>query len=791
MKKIVLLLIGLSLLAGCGDGARRAEKVAVVPAPVSMTPGEGEFRLDAGTVVAFPGGDSVLARAGRMIAETLGATLAGGGSLPTAAISGDLPRAAAIVLARPRDTADSVRAEGYRLAIAPEGVTITAGDYNGAFYALQTMLQLLPAEAYGDSATIQKAGAYLLPAATVEDYPRFGWRGMHLDVSRHFHPVEFVKRYIDLLAMHKLNRFHWHLTDDQGWRIEIRKYPLLTEKAAWRVDREADGWNTNRAPEPGEEATYGGFYTQDEVRDVVAYAAARGITVVPEIEMPGHSSEVFAAYPALSCLGREQFVTPGGYYPDDMATCFCAGNDSVFVFLQGVIDEVVELFPDSPYIHVGGDEVDMRFWTACPKCRARMKALGLKDTHELQSYFMHRMEEYIHSKGKRIIGWDEILEGGVAPDATVMSWRGVTGGIRAAKMGHDVIMTPDSHLYFDFYQNDPQAEPRAAGGLSTVKHVYGYEPVPAELTADEANHILGAQANVWCEHIRDGRHVEYMVLPRMAALAEVVWSPKEARDYADFARRLPMQLERYKAMGANYHPGADMVDFTLAYDSAAGGYTVVLETEFVGGELRYTLDGSEPTMESPVYAEPIRVDSATVVRVIVGKDGQRVSKTVAQRRLGRHLAAGCPVKYNAMPSPAYAGSGATLTDGLTGSVNIKEGAYYQGLNGTDFDVVVDLGAHKAFSEVTGSFLQTAGSWVYLPVEMVVSLSDDGVNFKEAGRVGHEVDGNEAPEVHYDMTLTGSFAGRYVRVVGINGVTPSGLKGAGQKNWIFADEIFIR
>ncbi|HJE88763.1 glycoside hydrolase family 20 protein [Rikenella microfusus] len=781
MKKIVSLCAAAALLLASCSESRKAGKIAVIPAPVHMESGLGDFILDKATVVAYPAGDSVLARAGGMISETLGATFGTALALSPDTLSGT------IVLVRPEHSA-GLKPEGYRMVVSPDRIAIETNDYNGAFYALQTLLQLLPAEVYGTGDN--GADAYAVPAVTIEDYPRFGWRGMHLDVSRHFHPVGFVKRYIDLLAMHKFNRFHWHLTDDQGWRLEIKKYPLLTEKSAWRVDRNDDGWETNRPPLPGEKATYGGFYTQDEVRDVVAYAAARGVTVIPEIEMPGHSGEVFAAYPHLSCLGKEQFVTPGGYYPDGLATCFCAGNDSSFLFLQGVIDEVVELFPDAPYIHVGGDEVDMQFWSNCPKCRKRMAELGLKNTHELQSYFMHRMEEYINSKGKAIIGWDEILEGGVAPNATVMSWRGEAGGIEAARMGHDVVMTPDTYLYFDFYQNDPQVEPRAAGGFTTTKKVYGYEPVPAVLTSDEAKHILGAQANVWCEHIRDGKHVEYMVLPRMAALSEVVWSPKEARDYEDFAGRLETQYDRYEAMDAVYHPGADRIVFSPVYDSAARQFRVALATEFFGGVIHYTTDGSEPTAQSPVYTEPIRIDSMATVRAIVVKDGRRVSKAVASQTLGFHKGSGKAVKYNTVLSPAYAGSPVTLVDGLTGSLDPRSGLY-QGCDGADFDVIVDLGERTKFTEVTGSFLQAASSWIYLPEAMTVSISDDGEHFTEAGRVERQVDMGKLAELRYLFTVRGNFDARYVRVVGVNGITPSGLKGAGQKNWIFADEIFIR
>ena len=780
MKRTLLILSVAALLTAC-SGGRRAETIAIIPVPVHMTTGEECFTLDKSTVVTYPKGDSILARAGEVMAETLGAAV--GTTLELTSVASS----EAIRLERPADTT-GWHAEGYTLEVTPDAVTVRANDYNGAFYALQTILQLLPTEVY--SGRDNGAGAYEIPAVTVEDYPRFGWRGMHLDVSRHFFPVEFVKRYIDLLAMHKFNRFHWHLTDDQGWRLEIKKYPLLTEKSAWRVDREADGWDTNRPPMPGEKATYGGFYTQDEVRDVVKYAEARGVTVIPEIEMPGHSSEVFAAYPSLSCLGKEQFVTPGGYFPDDLATCFCAGNDSSFLFLQGVIDEVVELFPNAPYIHVGGDEVDMKFWSQCPKCQKRMKELGLKDTHELQSYFMRRMEEYINSKGKRIIGWDEILQGGLAPNATVMSWRGETGGIRAAQMGHDVVMTPDSYLYFDFYQNDPQVEPRAAGGLSTTQHVYSYEPVPAALSAEEARHILGAQANVWCEHIPDGKHVEYMVLPRMAALSEVVWSPRESRDYEDFATRLETQNDRYRAMGANFHPGADRIVVSTVYDSVEGVFYMTLTTDLFRGEVHYTLDGSEPTMESPVYRETIRIDSTMTVRAIAGKDGRRFSKAVTEQRIGWHKAAGKRVIYHTKLGSAYKGTSITLVDGLTGSLDARSGRY-QGCNGQDFDVVIDLGEKTKFSEVTGSFLQAASSWIYLPEAVTVSLSDDGTNFTEVGRVERPEEMREVAEVRCPFTVRGDFEARYVRVVGVNGVTPSGMKGAGQKNWLFMDEVFVQ
>jgi len=446
------------------------------------------------------------------------------------------------------DPSSDISAEGYRLEVTTNQILLTSGDEPGIFYGLQSLRQMLPADIEASGSTVNGA---TIQNAVLIDVPRFGWRGMHLDVSRHFFPLEFVKQYIDMLALHKMNTFHWHLTDDMGWRLEIKTYPELTEICAWRVDREHEPWREWSPIQPGEKATYGGFYTQEEVKEVIAYAAERQIQVIPEIEMPGHSSELFAAFPELSCEGEYFAVRPGSYWPNEKI--LCGGNDSVFIFLQNVIDEVVELFP-SKYIHIGGDEAHKKKWEACPKCQARIKAENLADEHELQSWFIHKMEAYINAKGKVIIGWDEILEGGLAPNATVMSWRGTKGGIAAAKAGHDVVMTPYSHLYFDYYQGDRETEPVAIGGDIRLDKVYSFEPIPEELTAEEARYILGAQANLWTEFIKTPDHAEYMVLPRMTALSEVQWSQPEDKNYKDFLKRLETLLPRFQHKGWNYRP---------------------------------------------------------------------------------------------------------------------------------------------------------------------------------------------------------------------------------------------
>jgi len=444
----------------------------------------------------------------------------------------------------------------YTLTVNKAGVTIKGFNGPGAFYGVQSLIQLLPVP---DSATVVEKNKLPVPFLTINDRPRFAYRGMHLDVGRHFFPVEFVKEYIDYLALHKMNYFHWHLTEDQGWRIEIKKYPRLTSVGGFR-----NGTITGHNPGTGNDNTpHGGFYTQDQVREIVQYAAERFITVLPEIEMPGHGSAAIAAYPFLSCFpdsstkispktawngprDGKQVIQSWGVFED----VFCAGKDSTFLFLQDVLDEVIPLFP-CQYVHIGGDECPKTSWQRCPACQKRMKDLGLKDEHELQSYFIQRMEKYINGKGKKIIGWDEILEGGLAANATVMSWRGEKGGIEAAHQDHNVIMTPGDYVYFDKAQSGHE-DSLTIGGFVPLQKVYSYEPVPKELSDAEAVHVLGAQANVWSEYMASSAKVEYMIFPRISALSEVLWSPKDQRDWNSFEPRLRQQFSRYDLWKVNY-----------------------------------------------------------------------------------------------------------------------------------------------------------------------------------------------------------------------------------------------
>jgi hexosaminidase len=449
------------------------------------------------------------------------------GEWQTAALTGDF-------------TPERRSREAYRLRIESDRVTLDAGAPVGIFYGLQTLRQLLPPEverAWGEA-------PLTLPNVSIQDEPRFAYRGMHLDVGRHLFPVEFVKRYIDLLALYKMNVFHWHLTEDQGWRIEILKYPKLTEVGAYRQETILE---RNFDPYIGDGVPYGGFYTQEEVREVVAYAAERHITVIPEIEMPGHSVAALAAYPELGCTPGPFEVSTVWGVKDDI---YCPSEET-FAFLEDVLTEVMELFP-GPYIHIGGDEAPKTAWEESALAQEVIRREGLADEHELQSYFVRRIEGFLNEHGRRLVGWDEILEGGLAPQATVMSWRGMDGGIEAARQGHDVIMTPTSHAYFDYYQGERALEPLAIGGFLPLEKVYSLEPVPAELSSAEALHILGAQGNVWTEYIKTADHVEYMAFPRMLAMSEVVWSPAEVRDWSSFTWRLGSQLRRLDFLGVNY-----------------------------------------------------------------------------------------------------------------------------------------------------------------------------------------------------------------------------------------------
>lgn len=539
-RVIVVALVSL-IAARAIHAAIDSTKYAVIPRPVVLTPRAGSFELSASTVVhSDPAFLAVAHRFARDIADPTGMDLRVRSAASVAGVT------SGIRLVRVARSA-ALGAEGYWLDVSSTGVVIRAATAAGAFYALETFKQLLPAAIYR-VAPISNV-RWQAAAVHIEDMPRFEWRGAHLDAARHFMPKEFVKKYIDMLAQHKLNRFHWHLTEDQGWRLEIKKYPRLTVVGSCREQTLVGSVVGDPTKRVYDGKPHCGFYTQDDVREIVAYAADRFITVVPEIEMPGHSQAAVSAYPQLS---SRPDTNPGVLQLWGVSEFILNPDDSTIAFMQDVLTEVLALFP-GPYIHIGGDEAVKTQWKNSPKIQQRIKDLGLKDEHELQSWFIRQMDVFLTQHGRRLVGWDEILEGGLAENATVMSWRGMAGGVAAAKAGHDVVMAPGSHTYFDHYQSlNKKIEPLAIGGFLPMDTVYSFEAVPAELSAAEAKHILGAQAQVWTEYIQTPKDVEYMLFPRLSALAEALWSAKSRRNYPDFLSRMVTHERRLQAMDINY-----------------------------------------------------------------------------------------------------------------------------------------------------------------------------------------------------------------------------------------------
>ena len=530
----VSFLIILMTMTGCASDSNRPVEdrtLPIIPRPAMMTVGDTTYRISEAS--AFKVVHDELDEPARFFSELWSTPM--GFTLPVQAHEGDIH----LLL----DT--SVGAEAYRLDVHGNGVSIVAGDAAGAFYALQSLHQMLPPEISGSGPAL--SADWVLPEVHIEDAPRFSYRGLHLDVGRHFFDVAFIKRYIDTMSRYKLNVFHWHLTEDQGWRIEIDAYPRLTEVGAWRSETVVE---KNLNPYIGDGIPHGGFYTKDDIREVLAYAEQRHVTVIPEIDIPGHTGAVLAAYPELGCHdGPYEVKTTWGIQQDILCP-----SEQTFQFLFTVLTEIADLFP-SPYIHIGADEVPKVQWEASPVAQAVIQREGLANEKELQSWFVRRIEAHLNSLGKNLIGWNEILEGGLAPNATVMSWQGTSGGIEAARMGHDVIMTPTDYLYFDFYQGDPELEPLAmnwANRIIPLDTVYAFEPIPEELTEDESRHILGAQGNVWTEYISTPEYVEYMAFPRALALAEMVWTPADVRDIDDFYNRLALNLLHLERLGVNY-----------------------------------------------------------------------------------------------------------------------------------------------------------------------------------------------------------------------------------------------
>ncbi len=660
----------------------------------------------------------------------------------------------------------SLQEEAYKLAINQNGIVIEAKSSIGALHGLQSLRQLMPAD-----------GSSAIPYVMIEDKPRFKYRGMHLDVGRHFFNVDFIKKYIDLLSMYKINNFHWHLTEDQGWRIEIKKYPKLTQVAAFRNETLIGHYNDQ--PQKYDGKKYGGFYTQDEIKEVVKYALERNINVIPEIEMPGHAQAAIAAYPELGCTGKQvQVASKWGVFDD----VYCP-NEKTFKFLEDVLTEVIDLFP-SKYIHIGGDECPKTQWMTNATCQALIKKEGLKDEHGLQSYFIQRMEKFINGKGRQIIGWDEILEGGLAPNATVMSWRGIEGGKEAAKQKHNVIMTPTDYCYFDYYQSKSAKEPLAIGGFLPLEKVYSYDPIPSTLSKEEGSYIIGTQGNLWTEYLDSPQKVEYMVLPRMQAMAEVGWTDKANKSYNGFVTRLNYHFDLWKKMGYNFADKSK--ELIVKVNSGEGkGVSVLLATNGSTLPIKFSID-SELNNQSHLAERPIVIEKSCRLMAATFEGG--ADNGIDTLTFTMHKAAGKKISLSKLPSEKYSSNGpGSLINGMNGPKD-KFGNEWLGFEGDDMEALIDLGAVMTVNEVKTRFFNGPGQWIYPPKSVAVFFSQDNKNFNEMP--SFLVRPSESTVVDFTVP-TANTKTRYIRIKAENyGIIPTSLQGGGHTAWLMVDELFI-
>lgn len=776
MKKLTIaLLFAVALLTGCATGQKDVVTLpspAIIPEPARLEVKDGVFQLTDQTAIALKADDELAGSTAEVLNYMLQPVLG-------ADLQVNMDNAANIILFETDPAID--HPEGYRLNVTDDQIIVSASTAAGYFYGLQTLRQLW------EIAKKENEGKLLIPQVKIEDHPRFEWRGMMLDVSRHFFPKEFIKKFIDYLAMNKLNTFHWHLVDDQGWRIEIKKYPLLTEKGAWRVNKEHLHWNSRPKPEEGEVADFGGFYTQEDIKEIVQYAAERHVTIVPEIEMPAHVSAAIAAYPWLSCKQEPIPVPSGGVWP--ITDIYCAGNDSTFMFLEDVLTEVIELFP-SQYIHIGGDEATKTEWEQCVKCQRRIKDEDLEDVHELQSYFISRVEQFLNAKGRKLIGWDEILEGGLAPNATVMSWRGMSGGIEAAKKGHHAVMSPGTHLYFDHYQGQQQLEPLAIGGYSPISHVYTFDPAPDSL-GEAADYILGGQANLWTEYVPTPEHAEYMIFPRIYALAEVLWSPRENKSWDKFIAKVNRHLPILDDKGVNYARSMNNVHVTPEFDVEKSTISMEMKAENPEGDIRYTTDGSEPDINSKVYQSPLYPDHTMTVKAGLFREGKLTGK-ISATDISIHKAFGQKPEYKNRPAEKYSGNNDfVLTDGIRGSLNFGSGEW-QGFNGGDLELIFNFEKPTAINKVTVGTLQDNGSWIFRADKVAIYGASQSSDFELLGEAEAKISPSVAEKqvVDFEIPVSERQVSRLKVVVHNIGICPEGHSGEGKAAWLFVDEVIV-
>ena len=764
------LAVVLALLPSCRHESLTADyDIIPLPREVNLIADGGEFRLTGKTVITYPAGNDTLRKDAEHLQGYI--RLLTGHELRIKESDEDKN---AINL-----NIDQVvnNPEGYQLTVTPEKININAPTSAGVFYGIQTLRKSIPANEKGKYDVV-------FPSVNITDYPRFAYRGAHFDVVRHFFPADSVKKFIDLLALHNINRLHWHISDDQGWRVEIKKYPRLIEIGSKRPNT-VIGHNTDEYDTIPVE----GYFTQDQIKDIIQYAADRHITIIPEIDLPGHMVAALTAYPDLGCTGGPYEVWNRWGVSEDL---LCAGNDSVYLFIDGVLDEISDLFP-SEYIHIGGDECPKVRWEECVKCQTRIKELGLKSDSEstkeekLQSHVMKHAEDFLASKGKKVIGWDEILEGGVSENATIMSWRGDAGGIAAARKGNDVIMTPNNYMYFDYYQTrDVDNEPIAIGGYVPLEKVYGYEPVPDSFTPEEAAHIKGVQANLWTEYIKDFPQAIYMELPRMAALSEVQWTEGN-KDYDKFMKRLPSILAHYQLNGYPYSIRAYDIEGEVEVDTTENTLSFKL-TSIEDAPIYYTLDGSEPSVSSQKYEGPVKVSKDSKLKAVAdypfGKskvytDSVRFNKATAH-----------PVSLISKPAPKYTNPPVTLANGQIGGDNWNSDKWI-GYNGTDAIVVLDMQKPVEISNVSVNTNVDTNSHIFDLRKASVSVSEDGENWTEVASESYPVLTGRTRQINSHSLSFNPLKTRYVRVnLEPEKSIPDWHQAKGNPAFIFIDEISV-
>ena len=772
MKKLIVIALLFSYLLASSQNT-----LNLVPMPAEVKIGKGVFSINKNTLIVIEGkgqNKNTLVL-NEYLKNTVGYKLQ---------IAKKNTASNTIVLNTNR--LDSKISGSYILESNSKATTISGFDDAGISYGIQTLIQLLQTS---NPLSNVKKFSLSIPQLSIIDYPRFQYRGMHLDVARHFYPISFIKKYIDYLAAYKFNTFHWHLTDDQGWRIEIKKYPKLTQVGGFR-----NGTIIGRYPgKDNDSLRYGGFYTQAQIKEIVQYAADKYITVIPEIEMPGHASAAIAAYPQLSCFPTEDTQVPKGSAWSGITKGkqvqqtwgvfedVFAPTDYTFNFLQDVLDEVITLFP-SKYIHIGGDECPKEAWKKSEVCQQLIKENNLKDEHGLQSYFINRIEKYLNTKGKNIIGWDEILEGGLAPNATVMSWRGEAGGIEAAKQGHKVIMTPGKPVYFDHSQSKNE-DSVTIGGYNSIEDVYAYEPIPAALNSEQAKYVLGAQANIWTEYMKNERKVEYMLFPRIAALSEVLWSPKEKRNWNDFERRLPAIFENLEKQKINYSKAYYDLKATLLPTKNNEGLHWKLESK-----QKEVLTINKNNWDSIWgYSKPeLLKESATLYAYN--------SKTKIAQKFLFNIATGKKITLANEASKSYPGDGAfTLVNGVQNEKGLAKSSEFLGFNGTDLDATIDFGKDVDIYKISLHTLNQNGSWIYLPTAIEVSFipyADTTIITRNPPieTITQKItDENNLQQIKLAEPKTC----RYIKIVAKNyGIIPRGKPGAGNPAWLFVDEIEV-